>query len=653
MRSEEILSGQESRLRALPGVLGILQRVLICLIPIVGILFILNLQTYLNMAIFPQQYLGLMFALTMTGTFLSIPGSKSAAPGRLPWYDGLLALAGVPAGLYLAVRYSEIAVSLGEISMERAILGVVAILLVLEGLRRLVGWVLVIVVTLIILYSQFANFFPGPLQGMPVPWERMSAYLYADPGAMLRMLEIAAGIALGFTIFGQALVVFGGGKQLTDMAVVSLGRFRGAPAKAAILSSSLMGTMSGSAVANVLITGSVTIPMMIRSGYRAALAGAVEAIASSGGQIMPPVMGITAFLIADNLGIPYADVALAALVPALLFYLVVFVQVDLEAGKDGMRGLAPSEIPKAGLVLRQAWVVLPCIATLIYFLFVARMDPGTAGLFSGAISVPFLMLAPGGRGRLLKRLVEVIETSGRMFLEFGAVLAAAGFIVGVASNTGLGFNLAYTLTEVGQGNILLLLGLAAVTCIILGMGMPSLPAYALLAALVAPAMVSLGIEPLAAHLFIFYFSVVSNWTPPVALACFAASAISRANPNRIGLIAVRLGILAYIIPFLFVFSPALLLQHSTMLEIAVSLITAALGTFILGVGLVGFLRRRISSATRLMFGIAGIALLIPLKADAGWVIYVNIVGLMIGVSLFVYEWRKGATSPQVVQLSVE
>ena len=554
---EKVLEAENGRFRALPGGLGLIQRVLLYSIPVLGILYISSIYTYLGWNVYSEQYVGLFMTLVFVTTFLSTPASIRSPRNRLPWYDALLAVLALPSGLYITLFYPTIIFSLGKLSLERAVLGAVAILLILEGVRRFAGWIFVAVIGIFIIYGRYADLIPGTMQGSGTSWKRLITYLYIDPNSILGQMTLAAGIALAFIIFGNVLTAFGGANHLGNLAIAVLGRFRGGSAKAAVGMSSLIGMISGGATTNAMITGSVTIPLMLKAGYSPVYSGAVEAVAASGGGIMPPVMGIVAFMIAENLRIPYVDVAIAAIVPALLFYIALFVQVDMEAGKKGFLGIPQPEISKARAALREGWVIIPCLGILIYTLMVLRLDPTKAGIITAFVSVPLLMMSKSGRGRYLHRFLSVLEGSGKMLMNIGSVIAGAGVIIGVSSTSGLGFNIAYALTSISNNNLFLLLLLAAVGSVILGMGMPSVPAYALVATLIAPALVELGVLPIAAHMFIFYFATVSSWTPPVAIACFATAAITGANPNRIGWVAMRLGILAYIVPFLFVYSPSL------------------------------------------------------------------------------------------------
>ncbi len=633
----QVIDNEKKSSISLSGPLGVVQRVIMCLIPIIGVFFILNVHMYLGWYFYTEQYVGVIITLILAATFLSTPVSKHSQRKHLPWYDMILALLALPAGLYLTWQYPNIAVKLGEITPERVVIGMIMILLVLEAMRRVAGWVLVIVVGVFILYGRFGYFLPGALQGLPMSWEKLVVYLYVDPNSMLNLITLAAGIALAFILFGQVMIMFGGGKHLNDVALLALGRFRGGAAKSAILGTSLIGTLTGGAVPTALLSGSVTIPMMLRSGYSPSMAGAIVSVSASGSNIMPPVMGVVAFLMAEYLGVSYADVVIAAIVPALLFYIVCFLQVDLEAAKLGIRGLPKSELPTKE-VLREAWVVAPCLVILVYVLIILRLSATTAGVISAITALPLLMIVKTGRGNFKKRILDSLETTGGLMVNLGAIIAGAGIIVGIANVSGFGFNVAYALVSVGQNNLLLLLLLAAIASIILGMGMPSVPAYALVATLVAPALEQLGVTPMAAHLFIFYFSMVSNWTPPVAFACFAVSTISGDNPFRTGFVSMRLGLLAYILPFLFVYSPALLLIGDNLSIIILSISTAIVGTIILAVGLIGYLFRNVPIVRRVLFCIAGCFLLFPIvESTALHCILVNVVGLILAVLLTLWE----------------
>jgi len=632
------------RFRKLKGPALRIWQGLLLLIPICGIMYILSLPVYFRVEVFAEQYIGLFFALILGCLYIGVPAGPGAPRDRVPWYDWVLAVAGMIVGLYLTLYFPQIVNTIGYPTPQRVILGSLMVILVLEALRRLSGWALVVVVLVFLGYAFVAPYMPGPLRGLASNFSDLANYLYLDPASTLRMIEIGGTIALAFILYGQILLAFGGGELLNDISLSLFGRLRGGPAKAAVVGSSLVGTVTGGPVTNVMLTGTVTIPLMIRTGYTPVMAGAVEAVASSGGQIMPPVMGIAAFLIADYLGVPYVQVAIAAFVPALLYYICLFSQVDLMAARDGMRGLPASEIPSLRHMIKNGWVILPVLGVLIYTIVILRLDPATAGVMSALMAVPVLLVRRQVRDRVFSRFLGALMETGRSMIEIAIVLAAAGIIVAVTNATGLGFNMALALTKLGGHSLALLLVVSAIVCVILGMGMPSVAAYTLVAVLVGPAIIQMGVVPLAAHLFIFYFAIVSNFTPPVALACFAAAPIAKASPHRIGYTAMRLGIVAYVVPFLFVYSPTLILKGET-LHIVVSAATAVLGTWLLATALVGYMFGSVGMVQRIVLTVAALALLLPTDNQVGIASIVNIVGFVVAAAIVLANWRSRSIAP--------
>jgi TRAP transporter 4TM/12TM fusion protein len=627
------------RTRKLSGVADLLGRGLLVAIPLMGMFFLLNVPQYLGWLVFNEQYLGLFLGISLCATYLLVP-ARPRHTDKIPWYDILASIAGLSVGLYIFIFYPAIVNSLGDISPERVVLGSITILLLAEGSRRLIGWPLVIIAGTFTFYALFAYIFPGDFYGKGWSISRLATYLYLDANGIFgQALQVGASIVVVFVIFGEVLHLVGGAEFLSDFALALMGRFRGGQAKIAIVSSSLFGNISGSAVANVVVDGAFTIPMMKKAGYPPPQAAAVEAVASTGGQIMPPVMGAAAFLIAEYLQIPYASVALAALVPAILYYVALFIQVDLLAARNGIHGLPREEVPHLLPVLKRSASFVVPLAVLIYWMFFLNRRPEEAGLLGALAALIIGFFTPGvkiGWSGILK----ILMNAGRGMLEIAAITGLAGVVIGILQLTGLGFTLTLTLLNIGQSNALLLLVLTAIVSIILGMGMPTTAVYVLLAVLVAPGLAKLGIVPIAAHLFIFYFGMLSMVTPPVCMASYAAATIGKTDPVQTGWQAMKLCSIAYIVPFLFVFSPSLLLIGHWY-EVVVSVATAIIGAILLGVGIVGYLFRPVGGLKRLLFGIAAVGLLIPVVQSGKFAILTwasNGIGLMLAVVLVAVEW---------------
>jgi TRAP transporter 4TM/12TM fusion protein len=628
------------RSRELRGPVAWAAKTALLAIPLTGIVFLLSVPQMFGWLFFNEQYMGLFLGLALFATFLLVPHKRGASQEQVPWFDLIFALAGLVVGFYILIEYPQLVNTLGDIHQTGVILGSITILLLAEATRRLVGWPLVIIAAAFVFYALFAYLFPGDFYGRGWSVGRLSTYLYLDANGIFGLaLQVGSSIVLIFILFGEVLNAVGGARFLSDFAQALMGRFRGGQAKIAIVSSSLFGNVSGSAVANVVVDGAFTIPMMKRAGYPAPQAAAVEAVASTGGQIMPPVMGAAAFLIAEYLGIPYAEVALAALVPAALYYVTLFIQVDLLAARNGIRGLARAELPRLGPVMRRSAGFVVPLAVLIGAMFFMNRRAEEAGLWATLSALVIGFLTPSIRIGL-RGLFNVLISMGRSMLEIAAITGLAGVVIGVLQLTGLGFTLTLTLLDVGQSSAILLLVLTAVVSIILGMGMPTTAVYVLLAVLVAPGLSKLGILPIAAHLFIFYFGMLSMVTPPVCLASYAAASIGKTDPIKTGWEAMRLCAIAYLIPFLFVFSPTLLLI-GPWYAVTLSVATAIVGAILLGIGIVGFLFRPIGAVTRSLFVVAATALLIPVvqtEAHANLTLATNVAGLFLAVVMVGIEW---------------
>jgi TRAP transporter 4TM/12TM fusion protein len=626
-----------SKFRSLTGFPGALARFFLCSITVLGSLWGLGVQHYLPWAFFNQQYLGLFFALAMASVFLLVKAGAKASAESVPWYDWLFVAGALAAGGYVAVFYPTLAYRLGVLSPDRWILGGIAVLLVLEAARRVAGGTLAWVALGCVLYANLAYLFPGLLYARGSSWLRIASYLYLDSGGILGVpLDVAATVLVAYIFFGQALYAVGGDKFLIDLALVAMGRYRGGSAKVSIVSSALFGMVSGSAVANVAVNGAISIPMMKRSGYAAHMAAAIEAVASTGGQIMPPVMGAAAFLMAEFLNISYGQVALAAAIPACLYYLALFVQVDLEAAKKGLAGLPTEQVPRLSNVMRRGWVFLIPLAVLVYGLMVADWDAGRAGM--AAVITIFAVGALQKETRPTPaKILRAIEETGRTMLDITAIVALAGVVIGALQLSAIAFKLSLLLVSIAGGNALVLLTLTALGCLFLGLPLPTTVVYIMLAVLAAPALVQVGIPPLAAHLFLFYFGMISLITPPDCLPVYVAAAIAKADFWKTGWLGMRLAIAAYIVPFIFAFHPALILM-GTVAEIVVSVVAASIGVFFLGAACAGYLFRPLPWWKCGLFGAASLLLLLPKWSGAA--LAADAAGLALGLMIILWEWNR-------------
>lgn len=610
---------------------------LAALITLLAVGWALGVPQMLGLSFYPQQYLATVLMLALPLGLISLPARSGGQRDRLPWIDLVLAFLAFAALGWIAVRYPDL---VNAVFMRPAavwIPGLVITILLLEALRRATGWALVIIILAFLLYALFGDVVPGRLAGRPQEWRLLAGYMGLDSNGILGLpLSVAAVVIIAYILFGGLLTVTGGSAFFTDAALLGMGRFRGGSMKIAVVASGLFGSISGSAVANVVATGVVTIPMIKRDGYPAHKAGAIEAVASTGGQLMPPVMGAAAFLMAEFLAVPYSAVVTASLIPALLYYAALFIQADLEAARLGIRAVPESEIPPRRTVSGGLHFLL-AFGLLVWALFGLRWQPEKAALLAAASVVATASLF-GYRGTRpgLGRILWSVVTTGHAVVEILLISAGAGLVIGVLNVTGLSFNLTYALVQVGGGSLALLLLLSAGVCIVLGMGLPTLGVYALLAALVAPALVQLGIEPIATHLYVLFFGMMSMITPPIALAAFAAAAIAKAPAMATGWAAMRFGWVAFVIPVLFVLSPELLLIGETA-DIALAVVTATFGVWLVSAALAGHFAGRLTPPRRVLFGLAGLAALIPATAFPG-AVYTDILGVLGGAGLMAVDW---------------
>ncbi|NQV55992.1 MAG: TRAP transporter fused permease subunit [Rhodospirillales bacterium] len=552
-------------------------------IPILGVAWILNVPYYLGLAFTFQQVVVVLLGLAVAAAMLQQPYGKKAGALEI-----ILAIAGFLSWFWMGYNFEDWMVRMADRTPDMWGPGIVAILLMLEGLRKSAGKIIAGLIWVIILYAFFGDLLPPPLEAEVFPPTKVVLYLYADnngiPGLVLR---VVAQLVLAFILFGKLLEVSGGATFFNDLAMGWMGHRRGGAAKVAVVASSAFGMISGSTVGNIMSTGIVTIPLMKKSGFQAKYAAAIEAVASNGGQIAPPIMGATAFIIAEFLEVAYQDVILAAAIPAILYYLVLFLQVDSIAAKFGLSGLPKADLPKPFQVFIGGWVYLLPIGILLYFLFGLGYNPGLSAMYScGGLLV--LMILKNRALPTSEQWTDFIFGGGANLVPLIMIGGAAGVVIGVLNATGLAFQLSLILTAIGQSaGILVMLMLTAVIAIILGMGMPTAAVYIVLVTVVAPALIDMGLKPMAAHMFLFYFGLLSMLTPPVAIASMVAAGMAGSDMWRTGLVGMRLAVAAYLLPFLWAFNPALLFD-GTPLAIFYAFVSAAVAGWILARGFQDF-----------------------------------------------------------------
>ncbi len=550
---------------------------------------LLNLGFFVGRTLIDSAYLYWLCALLVGSVFLLVPGAKRARRDRVPWYDVLLFLLSFGVFTYFALNAQRIVEEGWEYKAPREAVWVAYAgwLMLLEATRRAGGTAVFVAVALISLYPVFAGYMPGPISGLPRDIASTASFHFASSESALGIPTRAFGeLVIGFVMFGAVLQYTGAAPFFNNLAFALFGSVRGGPAKVAIFASGLMGSVSGSVVSNVLTTGVVTIPAMKRIGFSPTYAGGVEACASTGGVLMPPVMGATAFVMAAFLGVPYVVIAIAALVPSLLFYFALFVQIDGYAAKNGLKGLPRAELPSLRKTFLEGWHYLFVFALLVWMLLVLQRE-SLAPFYATALLLVINQIWP--RHRLdWKRLRTLIEGVGAALSELAALLAGVGLIIGALSVTGLAGTLANDLVYLAGNNVYVLLMMGAVTSFIFGMGMTITACYIFLAIVLAPPLVAAGFDPVAVHLFMLYWGMVSFITPPVAIAAFVAAGIAKAPPMQVGLQSVRLGTAMFFVPFFFVLNPALILRGAPW-EIAVVVGTAVAGIALIASALEGYL----------------------------------------------------------------
>jgi TRAP transporter 4TM/12TM fusion protein len=567
-----------------------------------------------------EYYYGLVLVM-LPFVFLIFPGTERASLTRVPWYDAILFVLTAAVSLYLMLhirKAAELGWEFGGAPAQVVWAGYLMWAVLMEALRRTGGWGLVLSILPFTFYPVVADSsWLGPLKGTQSTMEQASAYHMLSSESLLGIpVQAFAEVVIGFLVFGTALMMTGAGKFFINLAFGLCGTFRGGAAKVGIFASALLGMMSGSVVSNVLTAGTMTIPTMKRTGFTASYAGAIEACASTGAVLAPPVMGATAFVMAQFLNVSYAEVALAAAIPAALYYFGLFMQVDAYAARNGLKGIPRAELPKLGQTLKEGWYYVFVVVLLIYMMLVMKREshaPFYATLLLLVLNQLFNK-DKWGWGTV----ATFLETNGRTFAELVGILAGCGLLIGAFSLTGVISSLANDLLRIAGGNALLLLAMTAVTSLVLGLGLTTTACYIFLAILVGPALEKAGLNKMAVHMFVFYWGMLSAITPPVAIASFAAAGIAGAPPMKTGWESMRVGSIIYFIPFFFVMNPAFVLQGALGETLYVSLCAVIGIVFICG-GIQGYqmfigdLRRAgaLEWPLRALFMVGGIVLAAP------------------------------------------
>ncbi|KAF0159410.1 MAG: TRAP transporter 4TM/12TM fusion protein [Syntrophaceae bacterium] len=570
-----------------------------------------------------QRGIHLLFGVMLV--FLLFPSGKGTRWEK--WFrvlDYLLMAAGVIGLAYLVSEDRNIVMRGGAANTTDLFFGSIVLVVTMEATRRVLGPALTIIAGVSVLYALFGQYIPGAWGHRGMFFDDLISYQFLTTEGLFSVpLGASANFIFLFILFGAFLVGSGTGEFFIKFANAIAGHLRGGPAKVAVIASASFGTISGSAVANVVSTGSFTIPLMKKIGYRPVFAGAIEAVASTGGQFMPPVMGAGAFIMADMLGISYLRVCQAALIPAILYFFALLYMVHMEALRKGLQGIPRHELPILSKVMKEeGYLLIP--APFLVALLVMGYSPMKAG-FWGIVAVLIVSSFKKASRMGFKKIIETCERGAKGSLEVLAACATAGIVIGVVTQTGLGLKFASLVIEAASGYLFLALVLVMITSLILGMGLTTSAAYILTVILGGPVLTNLGVDPLAAHMFVFYYACLSTITPPVALAAFAGAGIAGAPPFRTGFEAMRLAIIAYVVPFIFVYHPVLIWSGSGW-QIALATVTAVLGCMAIGSALMGFMIAKLNWPMRIALLVAAFALLIPgVKTDiAGFALLVGI-----------------------------
>ncbi|MDD7579460.1 MAG: TRAP transporter permease [Treponema sp.] len=605
---------------------------------IVSILFVaFQLYASLSGRVTAQILRATHLAFVQLLAFLLFPPTKKSPRNKLPWYDIVLGLIGSACWMYVVINFQDLARRTGAFLPQDIIVGVIGILVLMESCRRIVGIPILIIASAFILYAFLGAYLPGFLNHRGYKLDRITAHLfYNTEGIMGVPLGACSTFIFLFILFGALLEKTGIGQFFIDTCNAIAGSASGGPAKVAVLTSALLGTVSGSSVSNTVGSGSFTIPMMKRLGYKSEFAGAVEAAASTGGQLMPPIMGAAAFLMAESLGLPYITIVKASIIPALLYFAGIFITVHLEAHKLGLKGLPREQLPKIlPLLLKKGYMILPLVIIVVYLcmgrtaVYAAFMGIACCMLI-GLITSIVDVLAGRQASFGVKDLLEVTTAAARNIISVAIACAMAGIIIGIVTLTGIGLKFGAGLISISGGVAIITLVLTMISSIILGMGAPTTANYLITSTITAGAIIGLGFQPLAAHMFAFYFGIIADITPPVALAAIAGAAIAKGKPIKTAFNATKLAIGAFIIPYVFVFNPQMLMIDTSFLSALPIAVTALIGMFGISAALEGYAFRNSSIIERILFAAAGIMCILPNSLT-------DFIGIFLLIGLIVFQ----------------
>ena len=574
--------------------------------------------------------------------FLLYPIFKKSDRTKAPWYDWVLALFGLATAGYIVFNYTAIVTERGGIpNTTDLIFAVLTVVLIFEATRRVTGFILPILALLFLIYPFISSldFMPNLLYTRPFDFGDVFGHLYTKTeGLYSTAIGASVNFIFLFILFGAFLQKSGMGLFFNDLALALAGGYKGGPAKVAVVSSGFMGSINGAAVANVVSTGAFTIPLMKKVGYGRTFAGAVEASSSIGGQILPPIMGASAFIMAETTGIKYSTIALAAAIPALLYFGAVIMQVHFRAGRNNLTGISKAALPQVSTVLKERGHLLLPIVALIYMLYL-NLPIGRAAIYTIGITILVAQIKKTTR-MSFKDVLEALELGAKQSLSVMIACAIVGVIIGVVSLTSFGSVLASAIAALGAGSLLLTCFFTMIASLVLGMGLPSIPAYIITATMAAPALAEYGVPVLVAHMFVFYFGIFANVTPPVALAAFAGAGISGGDPMKTGFAAFKLSLAGFLVPFVFVFDPSLLLIDveglamnareyplANMMDVTVVVTTTVIGIVAISAALEGYFATNLNWLFRILIGAAAISLIIPETIT-------DIIGLAIVIVIF-------------------